>query len=125
MKDYSACQKTLQAVFSNNNEALAEHFQAAFVYHNLGMDQDATRELIALTNEQPDLPIAWLLLGDHFNDIGRREKADLCWRLAIDRDQRRGVAALAAQLELADGEQQGRSMNRTFDKLRHAKCDRP
>ena len=100
MKDYSACQKTLQAVFSNNNEALAEHFQAAFVYHNLGMDQDATRELIAITNEQPDLPMAWLLLGDHFNDFGRREKAALCWRLAIDRDKRQGVAALAAQQDV-------------------------
>jgi len=100
MKDYSACQKTLQTVFSGDNETLAEHLQAAFVYHNLGMDRDATRELMALTNEQPDMPMAWLLLGDRFNDIGKREKAAICWRLAIDRDHQRGPATLAAEQEL-------------------------
>lgn len=115
-KDYAACQKTLQAVFFGDNEALAEHLQAAFVYHNLGMNGDATRELIALTNEQPDLPMAWLLLGDRMNDIGKREKAVLCWRLAIERDQRQGVATLAAKQKLADGKQKNRPVPGSSEK---------
>ena len=47
LKDYGACQRTLHAVFSGDKEALAEHLQAAFVYHNLGMNRDSARELIA------------------------------------------------------------------------------
>lgn len=116
MKDYSACQNTLQAVFSGDKNTLAEHLQAAFVYHNLGMNRDAACELIGLTNEHPDLPMAWLLLGDLFKDMGKPGKASLCWRLAIDRDQCQGVAALAAQQELAGGKQESHSMSATSDK---------
>ena len=116
VKDYSACQRTLQAVFFGDKKTLAKHLQAAFVYHNLGMNRDATCELIGLTNEHPDLPMAWLLLGDLFQDMGKPGKASLCWRLAIDRDQRQGVAALAAQQELAGGTQESHPMPGASDK---------
>ena len=49
--------------------------------------------------------MAWLMLGDHLSELGNREKATLCWRLAIDRDGRRGAATLAAEHELACAEQ--------------------
>jgi len=102
MKDYSACQKTLQSVFSGDDGAMAEHLQAAFVYHHLSMNRDATQELIALTDEGPDLPMGWLLLGDLLSDTSNREKAARCWRLAIDQDKLYEGAATAARKELAD-----------------------
>jgi thioredoxin-like negative regulator of GroEL len=100
LKDYEGCNKILRAMFSGNQEVLAEHLQAAFVYHTLGMNSDSAKELVALTDEQPDLPMVWLLLGDHLSEMGKQEKAALCWRLAIDRAGHRGAAALAAEREL-------------------------
>jgi predicted Zn-dependent protease len=100
LKDYAACDKILHGVFSGNNEFLVEHLRAALVYHNLGMESDSTRELIALTDEDPDLPMVWLILGDYLSDLGNRKKADLCWQLAVDRDGKQGPAALAARQEL-------------------------
>jgi tetratricopeptide (TPR) repeat protein len=101
LKHYDACQNTLHAVYSGDTESLAEHLQAAFVYHNLGMNSDSAQELIALTDEAPDLPVGWLLLGDYLNDMGKQKKAMLCWRLAIDRDKQHGASRLAAEHELA------------------------
>jgi tetratricopeptide (TPR) repeat protein len=101
LKDYEACQKTLQAVFSGDKTSLAEHLQAAFVYHNLGMESDSVQELIALTDEVPDSAMVWLLLGDRLNEMGKRKKATECWRYAIDRDKQHGAATMAARHELA------------------------
>ncbi len=123
LKDYAACQKTLQVVFSGDNEALAEHLQAAFVYHDLGMNLDSVNELITLTNKYPDLAMAWLLLGDRLNDIGECKKAALCWRLAIDRDEPRGVAALAAHRELAGSMRAGGPIRGDFDEPLNASDD--
>jgi len=123
LKDYAACQKTLQVVFSGDNEALAAHLQAAFIYHDLGMNLDAINELITLTNDYPDLAMAWLLLGDRLHDIGQHDKAALCWRLAIDRDKRRGVAALAARRELAGSERLGVPIRRYFARPANASHD--
>ena len=109
LKDYEACQKTLHAVYSGDKEALAAHLQAAFVYHNLGMNVDSARELLALTDEQPNLPVAWLMLGDRLDEMGKREKATLCWQLTIDRDRLNGAATMAAKHELACAKRTQRS----------------
>jgi tetratricopeptide (TPR) repeat protein len=116
MNDYSACQRTLQAEFSGHNEALAEHLQASFVYHHLGMNRDAIQELITLTDKAPDLSMAWVLLGDFLNAVGSCDKASLCWRLAIDRDKLHGGAAMAAQLELAEAKRKHRPMLEASDR---------
>ena len=125
LNDYEACQKTLRAVFSGDKDILAEHLQAAFVYHDLGMNLESAWKLIALTNEQPDLPMAWLILGDHLSEMGKREKASLCWRLAIDRDRWRGPAMLAATRELACAERTNYSTIKPCDTLPHKENDVP
>jgi len=85
---------------------------------------DSARELIAVTNENPEFAMAWLLLGDDLQDLGKREKAALCWRLAIDCDGPRGPASLAARHELAHDRQKGNSPFMPGDRLPHGKNDR-
>jgi predicted Zn-dependent protease len=101
LRDYAACYQLLKDVFEKNNLQLAEHLQAALVYQELGTKPDAVSELTAATNDSPDMPILWLLLGDEYAAISDCGKATLCWRLAIDRDTRGGPVALAARRQMA------------------------
>jgi hypothetical protein len=104
LKNYAACNRILQSVFTGEKKHLAEHLQAALVYHTLGMTPDAEGELIAVADEAPDLPMIWLLLGDEYAAVGDQRKARLCWQVAIDRDIRGGPIALAAKHQLAQVE---------------------
>ena len=106
--------KKLSRRYSPCGELLAVHLQAAFVYHDLGMNVDAINELITLTSEAQNLPMVWLLLGDRLNDVGERDKAAYCWQLAIDHDGGHGVAATAAQRELASLRRAGGPPRRHF-----------
>jgi tetratricopeptide (TPR) repeat protein len=101
LRDYAACNQLFKDVFEKSNLQLAEHLQAALVYQELGTRLDAVSELTAATNDAPDMAILWLLLGDEYAAIGNRDKATLCWRLAIDRDTRGGSVALAARCQIA------------------------
>ena len=104
LQDYTACNCILQASFAGDKQCVVEHLQAALVFDNLGMTPDAVTELAAATDEDPDLPMIWLLLGDEFVALGDRRKAGLCWRMAIDRDVHGGPIALAAWRQLKRAE---------------------
>jgi predicted Zn-dependent protease len=101
LRDFAACSQLVKNVLGEENLQLAEHLHAALVFHELGPTPDAVSELTAATNDAPDMPILWLLLGDEYAVIGNRNKAALCWRLAIDRDTRGGLVALVAQRQMA------------------------
>jgi len=106
-KDYAACSEVLRSAFTGRDEPIAEDLQAAFVYHNLGMHQDAIRGLAALAKDHPELPTLYLLLGDWFSRLGYRDRAALCWKSAVRQDRRDGSAARAALDELGRLEKAG------------------
>ena len=101
LRDFAACNQLVTTVLGEGNLQLAEHLHAALVYRELGPTPDAISELTAATNDAPDMPILWLLLADEHAAIGNRDKAALCWRLAIDRDTRGGPIALLARRQMA------------------------
>jgi tetratricopeptide (TPR) repeat protein len=97
---FKACAEILHAAFEGEDGPVAEEFQAAFVFHAMGLREDAIREIVKVVNEHPDLPTACLFLGDLFREAGKLDKAAQCWKLAIKRDRRGGGVAVAARKAL-------------------------
>jgi tetratricopeptide (TPR) repeat protein len=97
---YGECNRLLQVAISDGESQSSDRIHASLVYQSRSMMSNAIAELTAAADELPDMPILWLLLGDQFAEMGNHRKAALCWRLAIDRDNRRGPAALAARRQL-------------------------
>ena len=118
LRDFAACSQLVKDVLGEEHLQLAEHLHAALVYQELGPTPDAVSELTAATNDAPDMPVLWLLLGDEYAAIGDRHKAALCWRLAIDRDTHGGPVALVARRQMARlRETQPNSESKTDDVL--------
>jgi thioredoxin-like negative regulator of GroEL len=100
LDNYAACHEILAAALQGEDQPVAEDLQAAFVYHKLGMEGDAVREVAKVVNKYKNLPTACLVLGDLFAAAGRTDKAVRCWKLAIRRDRRGGGVALTARQQL-------------------------
>ena len=101
MDKYSVCQQILRVAFEGENQAAIEMLQAAFVYHKLGMQADAIREMTKVIQQYENVPTACLLLGDMFLAQGKPEKAAYCWDLAVKRDRPAGAVAVSARKQLA------------------------
>jgi tetratricopeptide (TPR) repeat protein len=95
--DYDACKRILDGIFEGENRSVVEDLQSAFVYRQMGMEDEAIGELRKVVKNHPDLPTACLFLGDLFLEAGRPDKADFCWGLAVKRDRRGGSVATAAR----------------------------
>ena len=100
LQEYAACNHILQAIFADDANHVAEHFQAALVCQSLGMVPESVSELVAVADEVTDMPIIWLLLGDEYSVMGDSDVAAYCWQLAIDGDGGRGPVALAARRQM-------------------------
>ena len=98
--NFSACAEILHTIFQGENEPVAASLQGAFVFHTIGLREDAIREMLKVVNEHPDVPTPCLFLGDLFREVGKMSKASRCWKLAIKRDRRGGSVAIAARKEL-------------------------
>ncbi|MGD9724018.1 MAG: tetratricopeptide repeat protein [Pirellulales bacterium] len=97
---YAVCEEILKVAFDGEDRLVIETLQAAFVYHKLGMQADAVREMTKVVEQFENLPTACLLLGDMFAEQGAAHKAAHCWRLAIKRDRPGGAVALSARKQL-------------------------
>lgn len=97
---FEACDGILQAIFDGDEKPVAEELQAAFVFHTMGMRDDAIREMVKLVKTHPNLPTAFLYLGDLYFERGSHDKAAYCWRLAVSRDRRDGAVAITARRQL-------------------------
>ena len=93
--NYDACKEILKAIF--DDEPTIEELQTAFVYHRLGMQNDAIREMAKVVRRHINLPTACLTLGDMLYAGGYIKEADELWKLAIKRDRRSGGVAKAAR----------------------------
>lgn len=100
MDKYAVCQEILKIAFKGEDHAVIEMLQAAFVYHKLGMQTDAIREMTKVIQKYKNVPTACLLLGDMFAAEGMPRKATYCWNLAIERDRPGGGVALSARKQL-------------------------
>lgn len=98
---YAVCQEILKVAFEDEDQSIIEELQGAFVYHRMGMHDDAIREMTNVVQEYKNLPTACLLLGDMLAAQGRAKKAAYCWELAIQRDRPKGAVAQAARKQLA------------------------
>ena len=96
-QNYDACKDILKAIFDNEEEPAIEELQTAFVYHRLGMQNDAIREMAKVVRRHTNLPTACLSLGDMLCAGGYIKEADDLWKLAIKRDRRGGGVAKAAK----------------------------
>lgn len=101
LESFEACRDLLQSIFDGDQEQIAEDLQGAFVFHTIGLNDDAIRELVKVIKNYPDFPTALLYLGDLYLEKGNREKAEFCWKLAVKRDRKGGAVALAARKQLA------------------------
>ena len=97
---YSVCQEILKIAFDGEDHAVIELLQAAFVYHKLGMQSDAIREMTKVVQQFENVPSACLLLGDMFAEQGAGKKAAYCWKMAIKRDRKGGAVGLTAHKQL-------------------------
>jgi thioredoxin-like negative regulator of GroEL len=101
LDSFEKCEEILHTIFRGEQEPIAEEFQAAFVFHTMGLREEAIRELVKLVKEYPDLPSACLFLGDLFQHAGKPDKAAYCWKLAVRRDCSGGAIATTAKKQLA------------------------
>jgi thioredoxin-like negative regulator of GroEL len=100
IESFEACSQILQTIFEGEQEPIAEELQGAFVFHTMGMQNDAIREMVKAVREYPDFPTALLCLGDLYLEKGDHAKATYCWKLAIKRDRNGGAIAVSAQKQL-------------------------
>jgi lipopolysaccharide biosynthesis regulator YciM len=100
INDFEACNEILQATFEGKDEQVVEQLQAAFVFHTIGMRDNAIREMLKVVKQYPDCATAFLFLGDLYLERGDLGKADYCWKLAVKRDPRRAAVAFVARKQL-------------------------
>lgn len=98
---FEACNEILQEIFEGDDAAIAEELQGAFVFHTMGMQDDAIREMAKAIKEYPDFPTALLYLGDLYLEKGNAAKAAYCWKVAVKRDRKGGAVAVTARKQLA------------------------
>jgi hypothetical protein len=101
LKNYAASHDLLESSFSEEKKSIANRLHDAFTYHGLGVKSETLRELAHLVNEYKYLPTICLILGDIFIEVKNQQKAFLCWKLALQRDDKDGVVAQAAQEALS------------------------
>ena len=101
LEKYEECENIVHSLFNDGNEPAAEKLQTAFVYHSIGMIDEAIQELIKVVNKYKDLPTACLYLGDLYNEAGDLAMAVRCWKMAIGRDRDGGSVAMTARKQIA------------------------
>jgi tetratricopeptide (TPR) repeat protein len=101
LDNFESCEEILRKVFRHHDAGTAEQFQAAFVFQTMGLYEDAIREFIRIVKQHPELAIAWLFLGDLFQQMREAGRATYCWKTAIQRDQTGGAITSAATKQLA------------------------
>lgn len=98
---FEACKELLDTIFEGEEAPVAEDLQGAFVFHVMGMRDEAIRELVKVVKDYPDYPTALLYLGDLYLEKDKHAKAAYCWKLAVKRDRRGGAIATTARKQLA------------------------
>jgi tetratricopeptide (TPR) repeat protein len=93
---FDNCSKPLATTFDGKKRSLAADLHNAFISYHVGIRQDAINALVALVNQNRELPILCLLLGDMFRATGKIDLARKCWSLAVRRDLPNGAVALVA-----------------------------
>lgn len=83
---FEACREILNVIVEGEEAPIAEDLQGAFVFHVMGMRDDAIREFLKMVKQYPDYPTALLHLGDLYLEKGIAAKAVYCWKLAVKRD---------------------------------------
>ena len=101
IESFDTCNEILQGIFEGADSAVAEELQGAFVFHTMGMQDDAIREMVKVVKEYPDFPTAFLYLGDLYLEKGNDARAAYCWKIAVKRDRKGGAVAVAARKQLA------------------------
>ena len=101
LERFGECKNTLEEIFAERQAPVAKKLHAAFVFMQLGILSSAVEELSLLTKEHPDLPTAWLFLGDALASTKKFEKAESCWKVAISKDEKAGSVARVARRQLA------------------------
>jgi hypothetical protein len=111
LKQFDACAEILATAFNGEDMPIAEELHTAFVFHKLGLRDDAIHALSKLAVKFESIPTLCLVLGDLFAEAGNIEKAKACWNLAIKRDLLRGGVAMSARrrLKTRDGVKVNRS----------------
>jgi thioredoxin-like negative regulator of GroEL len=97
LRDFAASSELLSAVFPEDAKEKAEQLHTAFVFLSLQMWPDAVQELAPLAQECPDLPVVCLLVGDIMLVQRKRNKALMCWKMAVARDRGNGAVAATAK----------------------------
>jgi thioredoxin-like negative regulator of GroEL len=100
IESFEACKEILDTIFEGEEPPVAEDLQGAFVFHVMGMRDDAIREMVNIVKQHPDYPTALLYLGDLYLEKGNHAKAVYCWKLAIKRDRRGGAVGITARKQL-------------------------
>jgi tetratricopeptide (TPR) repeat protein len=100
LRHFDACSEILTAAFKGEDKPIAEELHTAFVFHKLGLRDDAIRAVSKLAMKFESTPTLCLVLGDLFAEAGNLKKARACWKLAIKRDLLRGGVELAARRRL-------------------------
>jgi hypothetical protein len=100
IKSFAACNEILEDIFEGEDQSVIDELQSAFVFHTMGMRDEAIAELVKVVKEHPDFPSALLFLGDLFLEAGNQEKAVYCWKLAGKRDRKGGAIAVTARKQL-------------------------
>ena len=101
IESFDTCNEILQGIFDGEDSAVAEELQGAFVFHTMGMQDEAIRAMVKVIKEYPDFPTAFLYLGDLYLEKGNAAKAAYCWKIAVKRDRKGGAVAIAARKQLA------------------------
>lgn len=101
LERFEECKNTLEETFAERQAPAAKKLHAALVFMQLGILSSAVEELSHLTKEHPDLPTAWLFLGDALASAKKFEKAESCWKVAIAKHEKAGPVARVARQQLA------------------------
>lgn len=100
IKSFAACNEILEDIFQGEDQSIIDELQSAFVFHTMGMRDEAIADLAKAVKEHPDFPSALLFLGDLFLEADNQKKAAYCWKLAAKRDRKGGAIAVTARKQL-------------------------
>ncbi|QDT52120.1 hypothetical protein Pan44_01290 [Caulifigura coniformis] len=86
--DFAGCSRLLTAAFRDDERLVdvAGQLHTAVVFRATGLYPSARAELRELCERHPELPSLWLLAGDLWQVVGRRDRAVQSWKEAIRHD---------------------------------------
>ena len=85
---YAECSQLLNQLFLDSDEFgdVGGALHTAIVYRATNLLADARNELNDLCKKHPKLPSLWLFSGDLWLAVGRPDRAEKAWQLAINHD---------------------------------------